>query len=1016
MQVRWQGRWALAVCVVAWAAVGCDDGPAAADLDAGAMMDGAAPDGALADTGPAPDRGPAPDLGPDAGPPQRRARFEPMGAGFFDTPWPSDARLTAEGTPDLAGFPGERASFQAIRDELQAHVRGFATMPIVYVAFEDPIDDAALPTPAASVAALSPVQLLALGEACGERVPVEIAVRVDAGRFRPAHTLQVKNTVGTVLRPGQAYGLVVRRSFGAEAGPATTAAPAFEAAWAGDGTAVSATLQPLKACWTQLGLDAAEVAIATVFTPQDPVDELRRLRAVVMDVDATPTRPPVGFGRDGAWSRRRLNIETWSGTIEMPVFQVGEPPYTSEGGAFVFDAAGTPLIQRWEPVPVMLAWRTGEAVAGLEGDRPVLVFQDGTGWTRWGHLRGRFMNEVLDEGVVIASFMPQFHGGRAGVEVDPELPTFNFLNPPAGRTNFRQQAVENSFFTRVIREQLAGLPGLPPLDTTRLVYGGHSQGAVTGALTAAVESAYAGYVFNGLSAYLTLTILERDDIIDFELVVRGLLGSAEPLDLFSPALHLIQVGSEAVDPHNFAHLWRGSEALPEGNHVFVTNGFTDDTTTPRGMDHLTLTAALPTFDPPGWDIDPLGVGLPPTVQVPVAGNAQALSGRPLTLATYLDPTSGHGTLYGVTALREMARGFWRDARAGRVPRLQASTEWMCGDAGDGDEDGAVDCADADCVAREPCVETRCGDEGDGDGDGLVDCDDPDCAGSSACQERACDDGEDNDGNGVADCDDPACAAVEPCAEVACRDREDGDGDGLVDCDDPDCAGTVACRETSCTDGEDNNRDGLTDCDDPACAGHLGCPEPACDDGTDEDGDGWADCADPRCFDAEGCGRAAEAACDDGADDDADGLTDCDDPDCALACAAVECGDGSLGEAVGVGVFQGTLEAAADGWAPGDCTPLGTGEGARDLALWWTAPADGDYVISTLGSEADTVLQVFGGCGEAIALGCHDDQPGVTSSAIRLTTQAGRTVLIVVSGYSDADVGAVRLHVLPVVGG
>ena len=32
--------------------------------------------------------------------------YDPDGAGFWSTPWPSDTRLTAEGTVDLTGFPG----------------------------------------------------------------------------------------------------------------------------------------------------------------------------------------------------------------------------------------------------------------------------------------------------------------------------------------------------------------------------------------------------------------------------------------------------------------------------------------------------------------------------------------------------------------------------------------------------------------------------------------------------------------------------------------------------------------------------------------------------------------------------------------------------------------------------------------------------------------------------------------------------------------------------------------------
>lgn len=997
-------RWAL---VVGLFLAGCDDGSSPSggvELDAGAMD-------AMVDA--------APDLGvdaapmPDAGAAFVQPRFERAGDDFYDTPWPSDARLTPEGAPDLSGFPAVGPTFARLIADVHANLRGFATMPVVFVPFEHDLSGLGLPTPAESVAAESPIQLLALGANCGRRIPVEVAVRAEADRYVRANTLQVKNTVGTVLTPGEPHALVVRTGFGAEAGRPARPAPDFVAAWAGDGSRASAALEPLRTCLPQTGLSADELAVATVFTPQDPVAELQAMWARAMD-PAVETRAPVAFGRDGVWSRRRLRITTYSGLVEMPVFQRGDSPYTQVGGGLVRDAEGRPEIQRWEPVPFAVARREFTDEAPFEGPRPALVFIDGTGWRPWSHLRGRWMNAALDAGFVVFSFMPQFHGARAGFEGEPEAITFNFVNPEAGRTNFRQQAVEIAFFSRVIREQLIGLPDLPPIDGTRIAYGGHSQGALAGALAAAVDrGSYAAWVLNGVSSYLSLTVLERKDILDFERVVRGLLANPGPLDAFSPALAMMQMASEVVDPHNFARQWRGSAANPAGNHVFVINGFNDDTTTPRGMDHLTLSAQLPTVGPPGWNIDPFGVGVPPQVSLPLAGNAEALDGSPLTLATWLDPVRGHFTVHRDATLQQMTLGFWRSALAGAVPVLAPNAELACADGADDDEDGAVDCADADCAARAPCIETRCADEADDDGNGLVDCADPACADASVCHERICDDEADNDGDGLVDCADPSCARREPCAETACRDTRDGDGDGLVDCDDPDCQPTAACHETDCDDGVDNDRDGLTDCADDECASTLACPEPDCADGLDDDENGWADCADPRCYGAEVCPSPLEAACDDGADDDGDGLVDCADPDCAAACASDHCGDGDLGTAVGIAVFQGDLADYSDDWDPGDCTPLGSGKDAPEVALRWEAPADGRYLVSTLGSAADTVLTVFpADCDRGRELACQDDQPGVTTSALTIEAQAGDAVVFVVAGYGADDDAPVVLHVLP----
>ena len=93
--------------------------------------------------------------------------------------------------------------------------------------------------------------------------------------------------------------------------------------------------------------------------------------------------------------------------------------------------------------------------------------------------------------------------------------------------------------------------------------------------------------------------------------------------------------------------------------------------------------------------------------------------------------------------------------------------------------------------------------------------------------------------------------------------------------------------------------------------------------------------------------------------------------------------------------------------------LGSGEDAPDISLKWTAPVDGIYEISTLGSEADTVLTVFpGDCDRERELGCHDDQPGVSSSAILLEITEGTSVTFVISAFNADDAGPIALHISP----
>lgn len=1046
-------------------ASGCpdDNKDQAPTTDAGAAADASQdgpPDTDAADSGTDTTdigRDEGPDVPPD--PTAIRFRYERDGEGFYRLPWPSDGRVGPLGGPDLSDFPNRTATLDLYLDEVEA-VRGFAMMPVAYFASHTEIPEDVLPETLATVESNSPVQLIDLSaENCGERLPLDMLLNAEADAFNDAGTLQIANAIGTILEPGRTYGFVILRSFGDPAGLHTPRPPEFDA-----DLMAAAHLQPLRDCLPQTDLSLDDVAVATVFTTQDPIGEMQRLRDFVMDPDKVETRDLVSWGFSEAWSRKSLRLISYEGTVQMPVFQDGLSPYTSEGGALVFDDQGEPVIQRWEEVDIVVAWRTFEEPP--PGPRPILVFEDGTGWTPWNHLRGNWVNDALNAGFVVASFIPQFHGGRAGFGGSTEISTYNLVNPRAARGNFRQQAAEASYFVRLLREQIAQLDGPPELDTDRIVYGGHSQGAMCGSILAAVEDQYLAYALNGLSTFFTLTILHRKDIIDFELVVRSVFNLDRMLDRYYPILQMVQLGAEAVDPHNYAPRWK--------NDVFVVNGLLDDTTTKRGMDHLTMVGNLPPLTQPGWEVDEQGVwdGVP--VSAPVEDNAQDASGAH-TRATLLDGERGHGTIYRNTRSRQMAIDFWLSAVEG-APRLTHRREWVCNDAVDDDEDGVfdcedsdcedsplcdevvcddridddgdgdIDCADAACQRSELCVEEICDDGIDNELDGLTDCEDPNCARRAPCYEELCDDGVDNNGDELADCEDPACARRAPCFEERCGDGVDDDGDGAIDCEDTQCAGrkpcneidcedgedddgdgdvdcadeecrenTDICRERFCADGRDNDFDGLRDCDDPDCVRSVACPELVCDDEEDNDSSDLIDCEDPDCLGTDACPLDIETNCTDG-DDDGDGLADCEDPNCALDPACLSdalCATGDLGNSLGIPVLVGTLEGAPNEYRPGECTRLGLGGGTPDVSLRWTAPSSGQFYITTYGSEADTVLALFpGDCDVEREFGCHDDLGPLTSSSIRLNIDEGQTVTIVVSAFDADEPGPFQLHIYP----
>lgn len=116
--------------------------------------------------------------------------------------------------------------------------------------------------------------------------------------------------------------------------------------------------------------------------------------------------------------------------------------------------------------------------------------------------------------------------------------------------------------------------------------------------------------------------------------------------------------------------------------------------------------------------------------------------------------------------------------------------------------------------------------------------------SDESTDEVCDDGSDNDDNGYDDCDDFACSrnpsvfvcgadAVYETGPDACANNLDDDGDNKTDCADPDCFKNpfhAVCDkprgETDCGGDGDGDGDGLVGCDDLDCAIDIAACPPA----------------------------------------------------------------------------------------------------------------------------------------------------------------------------------------------
>ncbi|RLB49554.1 MAG: hypothetical protein DRI90_24430, partial [Deltaproteobacteria bacterium] len=326
-------------------------------------------------------------------------RYEPGGADFFATPWPSDHRVLADGTVDLGSFPRQEVAIVSqIVQAIEGHITGFSTMPTGYFQLQGAPSGEALLAPIDTLDPTAAVQLIALGpESCGERVPVEMQISLanDGDPYLPGHVLQIAPVPGFVLRQQVPYAFVVLRSFTMASGEPVERPAQWDAYLEGTKTGpIADSLEPLRACAAQGEIDLDAVALGTVFTVQDVVGPASALRNAVADPDYSDAPEITGWAVDAGLSGS--DHTAYTATYQTPIFQTGVSPYADEGGDIVFDEDGQPIIQRWEEVPMIVVVPEGA------GPFPVLLWVDGTGWGQWSHVSSSLTKSLLAAGFAVA--------------------------------------------------------------------------------------------------------------------------------------------------------------------------------------------------------------------------------------------------------------------------------------------------------------------------------------------------------------------------------------------------------------------------------------------------------------------------------------------------------------------------------------------------------------------------------------------------------------------------------------
>jgi pimeloyl-ACP methyl ester carboxylesterase len=571
------------------------------------------------------------------------------GDGFFDRPFPSAYRTRDDGTLDWGGFPSEVPLLEQYLAGANALVGAGTTAPI-WVRFDAPIDPTRLPAPSVSTADGSPVLLVNVDPRSpwrGERVPVETEWLADAATYLPGNLLAVKPLHGWPLRATTRYALVLREPLvrGGTPDPNEDSPERLD------------VLETLR----RTGIDPETTSAVVPFTTQDPTAELRRMVWTVRE-----TLGKVPLGGTLAFVDEGMTYTAWEGHAVLPDWQSGDRPFRQAGGAFVFDADGTPRVQRWERVRFTLAVPKGPMPPG---GWPIALYSHGTGGddrTLLGDGRPEGEATILcREGIAVLGVSQPLHGDRAPPGTNAELDSFNFLNIEAARHNFRQGALDVVYLAELLAmgPTFATSEGEIRLDPEQMVFVGHSQGGLVGALAAPwMRDRVRAAVLSGAGGGLAYTVVLRKDPLDFAALVASAAGFAEgeAITPGHPVVGLIQSLAEVTDPINTAPGWF-AEQLPETRGpplpVLLTEGLLDAYTPAVTAEALAAAAHVPIVGTPVQVSEGLRLRGDGPDTLPARGNATAWDGSGVTAGLAQFAEDGHYAIYDNRRARTLYKHF-----------------------------------------------------------------------------------------------------------------------------------------------------------------------------------------------------------------------------------------------------------------------------------------------------------------------------------------------------------------------
>ncbi|MEM9928046.1 MAG: hypothetical protein AAF915_30720, partial [Cyanobacteria bacterium P01_D01_bin.50] len=492
---------------------------------------------------------------------------------FYNLPYPNDLRLNPDGSPDLTGFPIPdnnifAESIKSIADDSS----GFPTNTAGYFRFNFPvasqnIDDV---IPADND---SPILLIDIDPDSpnrGELLPTVASTFRPDINYAPPFLLGVAPAPGIILNPNRTYAYVVKSSLDNAVGRPLNASPTLQQLIDGEtpegelGQEASELYQPLWETLEQIEVNSNEVAAATVFTTGDVVSEFAKLSDEILERYDVKIENLQLDPEDGASNPRFYELQ---GTVKMPQFQTGNPPFNTQG-LFEFDENGSLIEQRTEEVPVVI---TIPKTPMPDGGYPLMAYFHGSsGLTTQLVDRGPITQPggeptpgqgpafvVAEKGfAAVSSALP------LNEERFPDNSNITYYNPQnlaAFRDTFRQTVIEQRLLLEAMEElkipsEVIGSQGdvlLPDGETdfgfqsSPVMAFGQSYGAQVANIISAIEPKIGAVVSSGSPAYFALQAGENDDIAS---LARLFVGTLQELNPIYPALNLVETAWGAVDP------------------------------------------------------------------------------------------------------------------------------------------------------------------------------------------------------------------------------------------------------------------------------------------------------------------------------------------------------------------------------------------------------------------------------------------------------------------------------------